>query len=123
VAAVRSWLSASGLKQGDVFRRVSRDDVIGRQGLSPESVRLILKLRARDAGYRDAECARITPHSLRAGCITTLAQASVHERDIMRHARHGSQTTMRGYIRAAAAEETFTSAALWRRKDAKASLT
>jgi integrase len=61
--------------------------------------------------------ARITPHSLRAGCITALAQASVHERDIMRHSRHDSRTVMRGYIRAAAAEEAFTSGALWRQKD------
>ena len=42
-------------------------------------------------------------------CITTLARASVHERDIMRHSRHD--------VRAAAAEEAFTSGALWRHKD------
>jgi hypothetical protein len=35
----------------------------------------------------------------------------------MRHSRHDSQAVMRGYIRAAAAEEAFTSGALWRRKD------
>ena len=100
-----------------MFRRISRDDALGRRGLSAESVRLILKARARDAGYTAADLARITPHSLRAGCITTLAQASVHERDIMKHSRHSSQAMMRTYIRNAGVEEAFTSGAFWRRKD------
>lgn len=117
VAAVRAWLAVSGITQGCVFRRISRDDAIGRDGLSTESVRLILKDRAWEAGWRGDDLARITPHSLRAGCITTLAQASVHERDIMQHSRHGSQTVMRGYIRTAATKEAFTSATLWRRQD------
>ena len=118
VGAARAWLDRSGIAQGWVFRRISRDDAVGRRGLSAESVRLILKGRARDAGFKAADLVRITPHSLRAGCITTLAQASVHERDIMKHSRHGSQAVMRTYIRAAGAEEAFTSAPLWRRKDA-----
>jgi integrase len=117
VAAMRAWLDAAGIRQGWVFRRITRSDAIGRQGLSPESVRLILKERAWEAGYRGEALDRITPHSLRAGCITTLAQASIHERDIMKHSRHGSQAVMRGYIRAAAVEEAFTSGALWRRKE------
>jgi hypothetical protein len=74
--------------------------------LSAESLRLILKERAWEAGYRDAALAR----------ITTLARANVHEREIMRHSRHDSQTVMRT-IRAAS-EEAFTSGALWRREDA-----
>jgi len=115
VAALRSWLDVAKIKQGPVFRRVTRDDSIGRDGLCTESVRLILQERARQAGYRGGELARITPHSLRAGCITTLALASVHERDIMQHSRHESQTVMRGYIRAAATEEAFISGALWTR--------
>ena len=118
VAALRAWLDAAGIRDGWVFRRISRSDAVGRHPLAAESVRLILKERAWEAGYRDAALARISPHSLRAGCITTLAHASVHERDIMRHSRHASQTVMRSYIRAAATEEAFTSGALWRRKDA-----
>jgi len=114
---VRAWLAAARIRQDWVFRRITRDDAVGRQGLAAESIRLILKERARQAGYRGQELARITPHSLRAGCITTLAQASVHERDIMQHSRHGSQAVMRSYIRAAGVEEAFTSGALWRRKD------
>ena len=111
VAAVRAWLDAAGIRQGGVFRRITRSDALGRQRLSAESVRLILKERAWEAGYRGEELDRSTPHSLRAGCITTLALASVHERDIMKHSRHGSQAVMRSYIRAAATPEAFTSGA------------
>lgn len=118
VAAVRSWLDVAGIQQGWIFRRITRHDAIGRHALSAQSVRLILKERAWEAGYREAALARITAHSLRAGCITMLAKASIHERDIMQYSRHGSQAVMRGYIRAAATEEAFTSAALWRRKEA-----
>ncbi len=98
VSAVRTWLDRAGNGQGWVFRRISRDDAVGRRGLSAESVRLILKARAREAGYTNADLVRITPHSLRQGCITTPAQATVHERDVMKHSRHGSQAVMRTYI-------------------------
>jgi integrase len=118
VAALRAWLASAGIRAGFAFRRITRTGAVGCHPLSAESLRLILKERAWEAGFRDAALARITPHSLRAGCITTLAQASVHERDIMRHSRHDSQAVMRTYIRAAATEEAFTSGALWRRKDA-----
>ena len=113
MAALRSWLQVSGIQGGWVFRRITRAGTLGKQPLSAEAFRLILKARAAAAGY---DLARITPHSLRAGCITALARASVHERDIMKHARHGSQTVMRGYIRAAIAETEFVSQALWQRE-------
>jgi integrase len=115
ITALRSWLEVSGIQGGWVFRRITRANTLGKQPLSAEAFRLILKARAEAAGYRDL--ARITPHSLRAGCITALAQASVHERDIMKHARHGSQSVMRGYIRAAIAETAFVSQALWSQRE------
>jgi hypothetical protein len=120
VAALRAW--HGWRRPGSRMAGIPADHP-RRRGRTPsplrrERVRLILKERAWEAGFRDAALVRITPHSLRAGCITTLAQASVHERDIMQHSRHGSQTVVRSYIRAAAAEEAFTSGALWRRKDA-----
>ncbi len=115
VAALRRWLDAAAITEGAVFRRITRWHTPGRQALSPEAVRLILRQRAAAAGYDAAALARLSPHSLRAGCITALAQASVHERDIMTHSRHASQSVMRGYIRATVTADTFTSRALWRR--------
>ena len=115
VAAVRRWIEVADISTGPLFRRVTRDGAVGLKPLSAEAVRLILQMRAEDAGFRGEALARITPHSLRSGCITTLAKASVHERDIMKHSRHGSATVMRGYIRSSLAPEAFTSGALWER--------
>jgi integrase len=122
VVALRAWLDLAGITAGPVFRRIDRHGRLGRRAapLSPEAVRLILEQRAEAAGYAGDHLARITPHSLRAGCITQLARASVHERDIMKHSRHGSATVMRGYIRAAHAELEATSAALWLHDDVRA---
>jgi len=117
VAALRTWLDLAGIGHGPVFRRITRHGRLGGIALSTEAVRLILEQRAEAAGYRGEQLARITPHSLRAGCITQLARASVHERDIMRHSRHGSSTVMRSYIRAAHAELDATSTALWDRQE------
>lgn len=88
---------------------------LGPSPLSVEAVRLILQMRAEDAGFRGEALARITPHSLRSGCITNLAKASVHERDIMKHSKHGSAAVMRGYVRSSLAPEAFTSETLWDR--------
>ena len=112
VRALRRWLAAAGITTGFAFRRLSREAVLGAGPLTPESVRLILRARAAAAGLSDAVLATLSPHSLRAGCITTLAEARVHERDIMAHSRHASQGVMRGYIRASAGGG-LPAAALW----------
>ncbi|MBN9508403.1 MAG: tyrosine-type recombinase/integrase [Alphaproteobacteria bacterium] len=100
VRALRRWLTAAGIASGSVFRRIGRGTTLGAAPLTPESVRLILRARAAAAGLSANVLATLSPHSLRAGCITTLAEARVHERDIMAHSRHASQSVMRGYIRA-----------------------
>jgi integrase len=79
VAAVRAWSAPGGIRQGGCFAASPAAPLFGRQSLSAESVRLILKERAWEAGYRGGELDHITPHNLRAGCITTLAQAGVHD--------------------------------------------
>jgi len=61
------------ISQGWLFRRVTLDGALNRHGLAAESVCLILKQQASDAGHRDKGLARIMPHSLRAGCIIIMA--------------------------------------------------
>jgi integrase len=112
VRALRRWLTAASITTGFVFRRLDRKAMLGTAPLTPESVRLILRARAGAAGLPEAVLATLSPHSLRAGCITTLAEARVHERDIMAHSRHASQRVMRGYIRASGAGG-LPAAALW----------
>ena len=116
VAAVRSWLAVGGLSHGPLFRAITRHGTLRAGRLSPETVRSVLKDRAWEAGWRGAALAGLSPHSLRAGCITALALAQVHERDIMSHSRHSSQSVMRGYIRHAAGQPGIA-AALWSRPE------
>src|SRR4051794_24631079 len=50
VAALRAWLDAAAIRDGWVFRRITRTDAVGGHPLSAESLRLILKERAWEAG-------------------------------------------------------------------------
>ena len=43
VRALVNWLEIAGIKEGDVFRAVTRHDRIARQGLSAQSVALVVK--------------------------------------------------------------------------------
>jgi site-specific recombinase XerD len=97
VTSLARWLKVSGIGSGPVFRSVARDGRIGDR-LSDRAVALVVKRTAAAAGLDPAQFAG---HSLRAGLITSAAEADVHERDIMRQSRHKSIPVMRRYIRGA----------------------
>jgi len=74
VKRVRAWLAAAGVDDGKVFRRIR----YGRQGghvqatgLTPQSVRAIVRRRARAAGVDG----HISGHSLRVGSAQSYASA------------------------------------------------
>lgn len=67
-------------------------DPLSVRGISKIVVDIFLKCSLGD-GY--------SPHSLRAGLITTAAKLGVPERHIQEHSRHRSLLVMRGYIREA----------------------
>jgi hypothetical protein len=77
---------------------VNRHGTIAGQRLSDCAVALVVKRTFAAAGFDPAQYAA---HSLRAGLITSAAEADVHERDLMRHSRHKSIPVMRRYIRGA----------------------
>jgi integrase len=95
VAALRTWLAATGITEGAVFRAIDRHGRIA-SGLSDRAIALIVKRRAAAAGI---DPANYSAHSLRAGCATGAASRGVEERDIGRHTRHRSIPVLRGYIR------------------------
>lgn len=68
--AVVAWLDATGLKQGPLFRRISRADTLGRNRLSPDGVALILRRLLKDAGLPEGWA---SPHGLRSGFLTQAA--------------------------------------------------
>jgi integrase len=96
VRALREWLDAAGIKSGPVFRRIDRWDHVRDTRLTAQSVALIVKDAAKQAGldYR-----QLAGHSLRSGFITEAADAGVESRDIMAQTGHKSEAVMRGYIR------------------------
>ena len=96
VRALRSWLLASGISNGALFRGITKGGNLHERPLSPRTVARVVKARAEAAGL-DARA--YSGHSLRAGFATQAARAGVPERVIMRHTRHKDVVTLREYIR------------------------
>lgn len=109
VRALEAWTDASEITTGALFRPVTRHGHLATSRLSDRAVAEIVKRAARAAGLDPAVFAG---HSLRAGLITSAAEAGVAERDIMRHSRHRSVPVMRRYIRGATLFQANAAAAV-----------
>ena len=96
VRAMLAWLQVSGLVRGSVFRKVNRHGELEGNGLSPQSVALIVKRTLKAAGISPGQFAA---HSLRAGLATSAAMAGVEERAIQEQTGHRSLQVLRTYIR------------------------
>lgn len=102
-AALQAYLAATGLASGPLFRAVSKGGRLLPRRLDATSVRHILIARVGTSSF--------SPHSLRAGFITSAAHAGAPEHLIQRVSRHRSVAVLRDYIRCG---ETFgTSAAAY----------
>lgn len=107
VRAVRAWLLAARLGDGPVFRRFDRQGRLMDAGISGEAVAIILRRAIRLAGERAGRSrteirerqTALAGHSLRAGFITTAAEAGCGEWEIMQHTGHKRASTLRRYIR------------------------
>ena len=95
VLALRRWLDAANVSTGPVFRHLTREGVV-KDGLTPQSVALIVKRRTTAAGI---DPTRFAGHSLRSGLATALAGAGLAEHEIQAATGHRSVTVLRGYIR------------------------
>jgi integrase len=84
------------LTEGPLFRPVNRLGQIRRSRLTAQSVALIIKKWALEAGFDPAPFAG---HSLRAGLATAAAKAGKSERSIMEQTGHRSVSVVRRYIR------------------------
>lgn len=96
VRALRTWLEASGITEGPIFRSVNRHGQVQPGRLSDKAVALVVKRTAAAAGL---DAAKYSGHSLRAGLATSAAAAGVQERSIMRQTGHKSVNMVRRYIR------------------------
>ncbi|MDH4121406.1 MAG: site-specific integrase [Deltaproteobacteria bacterium] len=92
VKALESWLGWANLREGAVFRSISRQGVLG-PSLSTVSIGIIIKQAAQQCGF---DPARFGGHSLRAGCATYLLEQSVPLNMVAKHLRHKrADTTLR----------------------------
>lgn len=98
VRAVTDWLAAAGITSGPVFRSINRHGQISTCGLTPQSVALVVKHYADAAGLDPDE---FSGHSLRAGFLTSAAEAGADTLRMMEVSRHKRVETVRGYVRRA----------------------
>jgi integrase len=96
VRAVRDWIDLSLIAKGPLFRPVNRFGTILESRLTAQSVALIIKKWALEAGFDPAP---LSGHSLRAGLATAAAKAGKSERSIMKQTGHRSVNVVRRYIR------------------------
>ncbi len=96
VAAVEAWLADAGITEGHVLRRLLGGGWVTDQPLSTTSVADVVKCYAEAAGH---DPARFSGHSLRAGFITSAAEAGEDALRIAEVSRHRSLDVLQGYVR------------------------
>lgn len=96
VRALVNWLDIASIKEGYVFRAVTRHDRIARHGLSPQSVALVVKASVARVG---GDSKKVSGHSLRAGYCTSAAEKGLQPWQIREQTGHKSDVTLAKYIR------------------------
>jgi site-specific recombinase XerD len=96
VRSMQTWIEASGISSGNIFRSINRHGRIQAGRLSANSVARIVKKLAERAGL---DAAKYAGHSLRAGHATSAAISGASERSIMNQTGHRSVQMVRRYIR------------------------
>lgn len=94
VRAYRTWLTASGITEGPIFRHY-HGKKMGQKAITAQVVALVVKYAAERAGL---DPAALAGHSLRSGLATQAARNCASERSIMRQTGHRSVTMVRRYI-------------------------
>ena len=95
--ALTTWLTASGVTQGQIFRQVRKGGHLG-EALSPAAVRDIVKQRCALAGIEGD----FSAHSLRSGFVTEAGRQNVPLAETMAMTGHHSIATVLGYFRSQA---------------------
>jgi integrase len=96
VRALMHWLDITEIKEGFVFRAVTRHDRIARHGLSAQSVALVVKSSVARVG---GDAGKVSGHSLRAGYCTQAAMSGLQPWQIREQTGHKSDVTLAKYIR------------------------
>ncbi|PLU31700.1 tyrosine-type recombinase/integrase, partial [Sinorhizobium medicae] len=94
VSALKHWLAEAAIKEGRIFRRIDQWGNIDRRALTPQSVKLILKRRCKQAGL---DAALFSAHGLRSGYLTEAANRGVSLPEAMQQSLHKSVTQAASY--------------------------
>ncbi|MHC1550229.1 site-specific integrase [Phyllobacterium sp. K27] len=94
VLALKAWIKAAGIENGAVFRRIDQWGNLDRRALTPQSINLIVKTRARQAGL---DPAMFSAHGLRSGYLTEAANCGIPLAEAMQQSLHKSMTQAAGY--------------------------
>jgi len=98
VKALKQWLAIAGIEAGAIFRAVRKGGRIGSAALSDKSVANLVKHYAGQVGLNAADFAA---HSLRAGFVTSAAEAGASIFKMAEVSRHRSTDVLAGYVRSA----------------------
>jgi site-specific recombinase XerD len=96
VKHLTDWLDYAGIESGPILRVINRHGVVADQRLSAEAVSIIVKERAKAAGF-DPDA--YSGHSLRAGLATSAVIAGVSTLSIRRTTGHASDAMLARYVR------------------------
>ena len=89
VAALKHWLNAAAaIDSGPVFRKIDQWGNIDRRGITPQTVNLVVKARAKQAGLDPAET--FSAHGLRSGYLTEEANRGILLPEAMQQSLHNS---------------------------------
>lgn len=95
--AVRAWLDAAGIREGAAFRSFTLRGELTQRRIDGRDVANLVKAVA-DRARLEGD---FSGHSLRAGFVTSAAEAGATLDNIARTTRHKSMTVLTGYIRRA----------------------
>jgi integrase len=93
-AALKKWLTISGIESGPVFRWVDRHGNIKPRRLTAQSIALIVKEVAEKVGLNPKF---ISAHSLRSGFVTECKSRDAADSDVMAQTGHEAVKSLREY--------------------------
>jgi len=96
VRAIQHWVQHAGITEGPIFRSIQKGGRIQASRLNDQSVALIVK---RYAGSIGLPAGNMAGHSLRAGLVTSAAQAGASTPKILQQTGHRSVQMVNRYIR------------------------
>lgn len=96
ITNLNKWLSAANIAEGPIFRAMTANNQLGHNSISSQTFYNILKQRIKQSGLTPDE---FTPHSLRAGFITSAYKAGKDRYRIKQVSGHKSDSVLDMYIR------------------------